>query len=196
FERPEQPRLITLPRGRGRAFGKAIDDLIDFVAKDLGQALTSERARTRVQALEAVLREELERIGAPFERELREAELALVTVQVGRLAHPMIFPLIDGEPMPAEQVEKLRQEGKLSDAKVKEIREKILRYSERLADVNRRVFDAQARHRERVRAVHADELRGALRAHTHAILEQFDDARVVTFVSAVIEDLVGRIADG
>jgi ATP-dependent Lon protease len=196
FDHPEQPRLITLPRGHGRRFGRAVEDLIDFVQNDLAAALVSDRARERIQALEAELRSELSAIGEPFDEELRKNHLTLVSVQVGRVAHPAIFPLLDDKPVPPEQFEEMRRSGKLSAEDARAIRDKIQRFSEQLAEINRRVFEAQTRHRERVRDANAVELRAALETHTRAIAERFRDELVRSFLAHVTRDLIHRFAEG
>ncbi|MBI5851423.1 MAG: AAA family ATPase [Planctomycetes bacterium] len=196
FARPEQPRLVTLPRGEAREFGRAIDDLIEFVKQDLGKALESEAVRQRVAAIEKQAQKEVEAITEPFAEELRKNQLALVSVQIGRASHPAIFPLHDGKPLPPEQFEALRQRGVFDDEQAAAIKDRIATFSERLEDLTRRVFAAQTRHREAVRAVHAEELRAALKAYTTGIAERFRCDAVVVFLREILDDLVGRFTEG
>ena len=47
FSQPDRPRLLTLPRGHGNRFRQRVDALIDFIAKELGPALSSDAIRAR-----------------------------------------------------------------------------------------------------------------------------------------------------
>ncbi|MCC6784651.1 MAG: AAA family ATPase [Planctomycetes bacterium] len=196
FAQPEQPRLVTLPRGQGRDFGRAIDELIDFVKKDLGTILESEAVRQRVALVEKEAREAAEAITEPFAKELRDNQLALVSVQIGRASHPAIFPLHDGKPLPPEQFEVLRQRGVFDDEQARAIRQRIAAFSERLEELSRKVFETQAHHRELVRAIHADELRKALKNHARGIAERFPVDPVATFLRELEDDLVARFTEG
>ncbi|MGE0143206.1 MAG: Lon protease family protein [Planctomycetota bacterium] len=196
FSQPEQPRLVTLPRGDGRRFQKHVEELIDFVKKDLAQALVVDSVRARIAGLEKTARAEIESITEPFGNELTANHLALVTVQIGRASHPAIVPIHDGRPVAPEQFDELRQKGIFTDEDVKQIRAKIAEFSEQLDELNRRVFEAQSRHRDAVRQVHSEELRNAVRTFTEPMRGRFATKAVATFLRELIDDLVGRFTEG
>lgn len=52
FDQPDRPRLITLPRGQGRAFQDKVEELIDFIREELRPALSTEAMRSRQAAME------------------------------------------------------------------------------------------------------------------------------------------------
>ena len=196
FAEPEQPRVVTLPRGQGREFGKAIDDLIDFVKTDLAQILEAESVRARIAAIEKQARAAIDELTEPFNAELRQNNLALVSVQIGRTSHPAILPLHEGKPLPPEQFEELRQSGALDAAEVARLRASIAEFSTQLEDLNRKVFEAQASYREAARAVHAEELGTALHNYTASIAGRFRCEAVAVFLREVSEDLVSRFTEG
>ena len=83
FKRPERPRLLTLPPGRARAFRRQVQELAEFIRDDFAAALESEALKSRREALERREKAEVEAITGPFETSLKEADLALVSVQIG-----------------------------------------------------------------------------------------------------------------
>ena len=196
FAQPEQPRLVTLQRGQGREFAKVIDDLIDFVKKDLGQTLQVDAVRAAIVAIEKKTRTAIEALTEPFGKELRDNELALVSLQIGRASHPAIFPLRDGKPLPPEQFETLRQQGVYTDEDLERVRARIEQFSARLEELNRKVFEIQATQRDEVRGVYAEHLRATLHSQTTPIAARFTDDAVVTFLAEITDDLVNRFLDG
>ncbi|MEZ5976927.1 MAG: Lon-like protease helical domain-containing protein [Planctomycetota bacterium] len=47
FEQPDRPALVTLPRGRGRAFGSRVDELVAYLRDQLVPALESDAMKAR-----------------------------------------------------------------------------------------------------------------------------------------------------
>ncbi|MHC5012851.1 MAG: Lon-like protease helical domain-containing protein [Planctomycetota bacterium] len=115
FDHPDRPRLLTLPRGRGEAFRSRIENLVDFIRKDLAPALSSDVMRSQTEELDAAAARDMEAITGPFNEELKAAGLTLVTVQIGTMTRPMILPLEGDEPVPPERIEELRREGKITE---------------------------------------------------------------------------------
>ena len=115
FEQPDRPRLISLPRGQGRRFKERLDEVITLITRDLAPALSGKGVQARRKALEADAAERIEAVGGPFDQQLREAGLTLVTVQTGQVVQPTLVPVIDGETVGPDEFETLRAEGKISD---------------------------------------------------------------------------------
>ncbi|MBK8976786.1 MAG: AAA family ATPase [Planctomycetes bacterium] len=195
FARPEQPMLITLPRGSGRAFGEAVEELLRFMRDDLQEAVESDALKAQRSRMEQDLRMRMESITRPFDEELRQNQLAVVTLNIGDTQQPAIMPLIDGQPAPPDRFELLRQQGRIDEPTAASIRERIEHYAERLAELHQELFDLQREHRDAVRRLHADELRRVLERVTRGIAQRFATPRVETFLRNVVDDLVSRVAN-
>ena len=193
FAQPGRPRLITLPRGRGRDFRDGVDRLIEFVEDELAQTLNSDSVRAKRAALDAAAQQVIRDLGAPFEKELRAAGLALVTRQAGGGVQPDILPAIDGEPVPLERLEALEAEGKVETGEVERLRERIADFAVRLEDVNHQIGELRLDHRQRLRALLESETRRFLGYHIEAIESEFDLPAVREFLADVVADLVQRL---
>jgi len=90
FAQPDQPRLITLPAGHGEAFRRRIDQLADFIRDDLGTAFTSEGIKARRRVIDQIAQEQLDEVMKPFNEALKEAGLALATLQAGPMVQTAI----------------------------------------------------------------------------------------------------------
>ena len=120
FKQPERPRLVTLPGDMARPFRRRIQELAEFIRDGLGESLNSESIKARREALEKREKEETEKITKPFEDDLKEADLALVSVQIGPMNQTTIFARVDGKPVPPEEFEQLVEKGEVSKEKAKE----------------------------------------------------------------------------
>ena len=101
FKEQDRPRLITLPAGRARAFRRRVQELGEFVRDELGTVLSADPLKSHRESLEKRVNAEIAALTEPFERELKEASLALVPLQVGPVVHMQIFPVVNGKAAPA-----------------------------------------------------------------------------------------------
>ena len=193
FAQPSRPRLITLPRGRGRQFRHGVDRLIEFVEDELAQTLNSDSVRAKRAALDQGAQQVLRDLGAPFEKELRANGLALVNRQAGGAVQPDILPIIDGEPVPLEQLEVLEAQGQVEPGDVERTRERIAAFAVKFEEVNHQIAELRLDHRQRLRALLEAETRRFLGYHIAAIESEFDLPAVRDFLADVVADLVQRL---
>jgi len=189
FSEPDRPRLITLPRGRARAFRRRIHEFAEFIRDGLGPALNAEVVRERRAALEKRQKRQLEEITAPFEKELEEAGLALVPLQAGRATATAIYPVIDGETVTPEQFEQMLSDGKVSEEQREEINRRVDEFRGKFQALAERLRAVQVDHARAVHAVIEGTARALLADHAHQILQEFPGEDVQTFLSEVIDDI-------
>ena len=193
FAQPGRPRLITVPRGRGREFRLGVDRLVEFVEEELAQALNADSVRAKSAALDKIAQQSMRELGAPFEEELRANGLALVTRPVAGGVQPDILPVVDGEAVPLQQLEALRSQGKLAAEDFEQIRERINAFALKFEEVSHKVAEVRSDHREKLRAMLESETRRVLGHHIDAIESAFDAPAVRDFLAAVVADLVQRL---
>ncbi len=192
FEEPDCPRLITLPRGRGAAFRRGIDEFVRFVREDLKGGLGSEVVRSKSASIERETSSTLEAVGKPFDDELRAAGLALVQIQVGQITRPLIVPLVDGEPASPDKIETLRREGKISDEEIEKLKAKIGEFHQRLQAIGEKIQEIQAKGREAYRDLLQGEARALLEEAARPLRRAFPEPRVQSFLDEVIQDVTTR----
>ena len=193
FSQPSRPRLITLPRGRGRAFRRGVDRLIEFVEEELAQTLNSESMRARRASLEQDAQQSMRELGAPFEEELRANGLALVTRQGPGGVQPDILPVVDGEPVPVEKLETMRSQGTVDAEEVERIRDRVASFSRRFEEINHRIAGLRLEHREKLRELLESETRRFLGYYIESIESEFGVPEVCDFLADVVADLVQRL---
>src|ERR1700736_2976787 len=113
FKNVDRPRLLTLPRGQANAFKKEVESGIDFLRRRIPQVFEGEpfqRQKTRIVERFTVREKELM---DDFTRRIAREQFALGRMQVGAVALPEIFPVLEGQMVPIEDIPKLVHEGKL-----------------------------------------------------------------------------------
>jgi len=124
FKNADRPRLLTLPRGQATGFKKEVDSGIEFLRRRIPQVFEGEpfqRQKTRIVERFTVREKELM---DDFTRRIAREQFALGRMQVGAVALPEIFPVLDGQMVPIEEVPKMVQEGKLETVAAEELERK------------------------------------------------------------------------
>lgn len=194
FEHSDRPRLIILPRGRGQALRRRIDEFADFIRDQLETALGSEEVAARAAALEQAAQRQIEKLTGPFEKALREAGLALVTVQVGPVAQAALFPIYEGKPVPPEEWEQLRAAGKVSEEDAAKISERHDAFEQQLQSIMQKVSEVRRRHAEAAASLKSRTARVIMTSFAQKIEGEFQDPNVRTFLAEIIEDAASEQA--
>jgi len=113
FKNPDRPRLLTLTRGQALPFKKEMESGIDFLRRRIPQVFEGDPfQRQKARIVERYTQREKELMD-DFTRRIGREQFALGRMQVGAVALPEIFPLIEGAMVPIEEIPKLVEEGKL-----------------------------------------------------------------------------------
>jgi ATP-dependent Lon protease len=140
FKNPDRPRLITLARGQANSFKKEMQAGIEFLRRRIPQVFEGEpfqRQRTRI--VERFTAREKELMD-DFTRRIAKEQFALGRMQVGAVALPEIFPLLEGQMVPIEEIPKLVQEGKLETALAEDLERKYEQFRQEFTVVYRKTL--------------------------------------------------------
>jgi predicted ATP-dependent protease len=140
FKNADRPRLLTLPRGQANAFKKEVESGIDFLRRRIPQVFEGEpfqRQKTRIVERFTLREKELM---DDFTRRIAREQFALGRMQVGAVALPEIFPVLDGQMVPIEEIPKLVQEGKLENAAAEDLERKYDQFRQEFTVVYRKTL--------------------------------------------------------
>jgi ATP-dependent Lon protease len=140
FKAPDRPRLLTLPRGKAQSFKQDMDAGIDFLRRRIPQVFEGEpfqRQKGRIVERFTVREKELM---DDFTRRIAKEQFALGRMQVGAVALPEIFPVLDGQMVPVEELPKLVQEGKLETTMAETIERKYDQFRQEFTVVYRKTL--------------------------------------------------------
>jgi predicted ATP-dependent protease len=140
FKLPDRPRLLALPRGQANSFKKDMQAGIDFLRRRIPQVFEGEpfqRQKGRIVERFTVREKELM---DDFTRRIAREQFALGHMQVGAVALPEIFPVLEGQMVPIEDISKMVHEGKLESAVAEEIERKYEQFRQEFTVVYRKTL--------------------------------------------------------
>jgi predicted ATP-dependent protease len=140
FKIPDRPRLLTLPRGSANNFRKDMQAGIDFLRRRIPQVFEGEpfqRQKGRIVERFSVREKELM---DDFTRRIAREQFALGHMQVGAVALPEIFPVLEGQMVPIEDIAKMVHEGKLESGVAEEIERKYEQFRQEFTVVYRKTL--------------------------------------------------------
>src|SRR6516164_1960573 len=140
FKLPDRPRLLTLPRGQADSFKKDMQAGIDFLRRRIPQVFEGEpfqRQKGRIVERFSVREKDLM---DDFTRRIARDQFALGHMQVGAVALPEIFPVLEGQMVPIEDITKMVHEGKLESGVAEEIERKYEQFRQEFTVVYRKTL--------------------------------------------------------
>lgn len=140
FKNPDHPRLLTLERGSANTLKKDMAATIDFLRRRIPQLFESEGFQRRKQRLVERYAAGEKALMEDFTRRIGQSQFAMVRVAVGPAAFPEIAPIIEGQPVPMDELPKLVQEGKLTAAQADERRKHYEEFRQEFASVYRKTL--------------------------------------------------------
>src|SRR3984957_7182056 len=140
FKNPDRPRLLTLPRGQANAFRKEVESGIEFLRRRIPQVFEGDPfQRQKARIVERFTLREKELMD-DFTRRIARDQFALGRMQVGAVALPEIFPMIEGAMVPIEEIPKMVQDGKLEALAAEEIERKYDQFRQEFTVVYRKTL--------------------------------------------------------
>src|SRR5579864_174089 len=140
FKNPDRPRLLTLPRGQANGFKKDMQSGIEFLRRRIPQVFEGEpfqRQKSRIVDRYTVREKDLM---DDFTRRIAREQFALGHMQVGAVALPEIFPVLEGQMVPIEDISKMVHEGKLETGVAEEIERKYEQFRQEFTVVYRKTL--------------------------------------------------------
>jgi len=192
FQQRDRPALVTLARGRGRAFRDRVDELVAYLRDELLPALSSDAMKARRSELEKRLKADVEALTQPFDARLTAAGFALAMMNTPNGPQPAVLPVIDGQPAPPERLATLESEGKVDAEKLAELRANAERLVGEYRAVGEKVAERNERHRVALRELVEGEARRLLETSVREINKDFPAPAVARFLEGLVDDVVSK----
>jgi lon-related putative ATP-dependent protease len=174
FKYPDEPVLIMLPAGRGKAFGEAMTKLIAMLKANVPQLLKSPYYTEKRDGLVEGQQKKQRDILQAFEEEVAEQGFSVIQVQMGLFSRPDLIPVLEGQPIPFAKIESLVKEKKIPKETLEALRAKYEKLTSKLEDVFERLKEID------------EESRTLLRA--------WDEESITPVIKGAIDDIRARFA--
>lgn len=181
FNQDYKPNAIRLPAGKGLAFQRDMEQLVEDLQSGLISAFESDEYRTRRQVIEEELQARQEKAFEGLQEQAKAQELALIRTPAG-----LVFaPVKGGEVMPPEEFKKLPQ------AVRDQMEASVSNLQEELQKILQVVPIWQREARQRVKELNQDMTDFAARALLDELRRKYADlAEIPEFLGAIQKDIV------
>jgi len=140
FKVADRPRLLSLARGQANSFKKDMQAGVDFLRRRIPQVFEGEPfQRQKGRIVERFTAREKDLMD-DFTRKIAREQFALGHMQVGAVALPEIFPVLEGQMVPIEDISKMVHEGKLDGLVAEEIERKYDQFRQEFTVVYRKTL--------------------------------------------------------
>ena len=184
FDEEREPQVLRLPAGRGRAFKKDVDALIEELKTALPAAFESEEYQSRREMVQEDVREDQEAALEALQERAREDDIALIRTPQGFA----FAPIRDGEVVSPEEIESMPEEEREA------VQEKIGEYQEELQQILRKVPEHEREAREQLEDLNREMAAFAVDESINALRQKYSNLEaVLDFLDAVREDIIENV---
>lgn len=150
FHHPDMPRVLRFGGGGGAKFKEDMESLVERLREYLQAIFDSEGYKERRRTLLQRLEKEQKELIKAFEQKAKKQGYALVQVQMGPVSKPALLPVVDGKPVPLEELESRVQRGEYDAEDLGKLRE---RHTILQAEMEKTLSALQAKQREAAQSV-------------------------------------------
>ena len=185
FVDPDKPRLLTFPAGKGRAFRKDMEELIDELTKSIPLIFDSESYREERNKLVEKYREIEKTLVSGFEEKVKDQGFILVQVQVGPFSKPDIAYVVKDKPVSMDQLKELAESGEFKEEDVKKIAEKRDELNEELGEIFRETRRIEKTAREELLSLDNSAAAPVIRQSIEDLRKKYDRKPVREYLDEV-----------
>jgi lon-related putative ATP-dependent protease len=190
FKYPDEPVLIMLPAGRGKAFGRAMARLIDRLKTNIPTLLKSLYYTEKKDAVVETQQKKQREILQSFEEEVAAEGFSVVQVQMGMFSRPDLIPILEGQPIPFPKVEALVKEKKIPKETLDRLREKYEKLTSKLEDVFERLKEIDEETRAMLRSWDEESITPVIRDAIDDVRKAFPFPKIGAYLDEVERELI------
>jgi len=135
FKDPSMPRCIELEAGGGGELSVDMNRLIAELLVKVSSLFQSDYYKGQRKKLVEEFQAKQKEIISKFEKQIASEGFTMVRIQMGPIIKPELVPVVDGNPVNQQQLEKLTEEGKLTKEQLKKYEESGEKLAEEMGSV-------------------------------------------------------------
>jgi lon-related putative ATP-dependent protease len=186
FERPEKPRALRLPSGRGPVLQEDMRSLLENLKSAIPSAFETENYRARKQAIEQEVKENEEKALEELQKEASQKGIAVIRTPTGFV----LAPARGNQVLSPEDFEKL------PEAEHQKIQESITELQERLRNVLEQMPRYEQEGREKLHSLNGEVAIFAVGHLIEELRKKYADlAAVVSFLNEAQQDMIDNVSE-
>lgn len=184
FKNPDQPQLLSLRPGQGRALKKAMEELVANLKRDIPQVFASQRFQHRLRVHELQARRRQQRLLEQFEVRLRP-HFGFRDGDTDLLTPSEIVPIVDDQFITLENLEERVEKGQFSPQQYRRICEQHQAFCDDYTDVYANVQRLQHEAQESARQLQRALLHPIIQQAVAEVKARFDDVQTQQYLQGV-----------
>jgi len=193
FNDADSPILLTFPQGQAKEFRKEISSLIQYLKDRIPQQLESQSfVGKRKKILGEYDKKEKELLSL-FQKKIKKDGFALGSVQVGETARPEIIPVIQNKPIPVQQLDKVIQEGTITQEKAQNIIHKYNEYQLELMNLFKKGLKLSQKLQMESLDLERKEVDVLVKGSMAAFYEKYPDEKISLYLHQVEESILENL---
>jgi lon-related putative ATP-dependent protease len=193
FKNPDMPHMLSLPAGRGSAFKKEMENLIESLKKKIPLIFENETYLNKKKEVVEKYRSRQAEMFKEFEKKVNKEGFSLVQIQMGPYSRPGVFPVVEGNPVNIDQLESMVEEGKYSKEDLERLKEKQAELLTELEAIFKETRKSEKEVKELLTALDTEVISPAIKDSISDIKEKFDDGKVHRYLDEVQEDILANL---
>jgi ATP-dependent Lon protease len=193
FKDPESPILIRLSGGTGATFTKDVKNLVDTLKKEIPQLFESQEYINMKKEITEAYEQKAGSFFKALDQKVKEEGFTIVDVQVGQFKRPAVMPLVDGKPVPIEQLESLVEKGRFPKEEYEQLKQKHATLKSQIDQIFLELRDLQKDVMQKMEKMdQATFLKTALEMAT-PIIKQYKFDTIKRYLENMLEDMADNL---
>lgn len=185
FLKPEKPRAIFLPAGKGSEFAKDMEKLIEEVRREIARAFDDEKFENQRQELVEKYQKMSVELFEKLEKTARDEGLSIQRTPQGFVT----IPLKDGRPMNQEEYDALTEEER------KTLEEKSRAVQSRIDETLRKMRSLDRKLREELSELEKKTALAAVDPYFEEIISKYAEfENIIDYLKAVKDDMIKNLS--
>jgi lon-related putative ATP-dependent protease len=181
FRNPDMPKLIRLPAGESRKFQKNMDNLIDYLVKNIPLILESERYQKRKTEIVESFKEQGSAKVREFEKKVAQAGFTLV--QTVPFARPELVPVVEKTPVKLSDLAAAVEEEKMSKEEYEKTKAKYFALTDELGAIFKEIRDYEKKTRDALINLDQDMIKPVVSEQINEIREHYKNEKVNEYLN-------------
>jgi len=195
FTNPDMPRLLVFPVGVAQMFANAMDSMIDFLIEKIPVVLEDEAYAVRRKNIMESYAEEEKRLMIEFENEIKKDNFSLGQVQMGQFYRPEIFPIINGKPVPIQQIAELVNNNVITPEQAERFYQKYQEYTIQLQELFKKGLQLSREYQEKLLKLEQEAVNNLVTGVITDLKEKFNYPKVHQYLDEVKEAILNNLDD-
>jgi lon-related putative ATP-dependent protease len=193
FTYPDYPRVLRLPKGRGRDFKESIHRLVENMKELISTKLDSDLYKKERDRLVSLVEQEENRSLSEFETRLLHEGFQLVHVHEKDTDATDIMPLHNGEPVDFDQLQELVSRGEATEEQWNQARERYYQLMDELKHLFGEMKQAREALDGELESLQIKTVRPGVEEAVTELKERYPGTAIEQYLEELQEDIISHL---